>query len=464
MVSTRRTSQLREISHDAGDLQTIKSRELKYGETDGDGGDAPSVPERVSGGLHTVSDYDPWTKFLFVPRTVTFLVAGLIALTYFSHPFDGVRGAGLYTYANTKAGIWAVVCVYVGYSAVQGTASPHLVRPHPSFWKVVHGVMVCYLLFMVFLLFQTVDDARLFLRHLYPELGVELAERAYGESCALILPNNGGINWKVIHDTVFDEFVIAHTLGWWGKALILRNHAMLWTVSITFELMELTFQHLLPNFNECWWDSWILDVLICNFIGIVSGMWTVRYFHGKEYNWTGISQQPTILAKARRGLMQFTPYSMDDFEWQIFSSPKRCLQCFFPAAIILLFEVNHFFLKYELWVPPINPLNTIRLSILFLMAIPGIREYYEFIESDSLDIFRKLGPFAWTGVAIAFVEMLVIIKFGHGMFPQKWPTRVIVGWSSAGVVFALLFGFWSYHFYVGQHRLRTRRLNNKKTI
>jgi Phosphatidyl serine synthase len=53
----------------------------------------------------------------------------------------------------------------------------------------------------------------------------------------------------------------------WGKALILRNTTMLWGLSIAFELMELTFQHMLPNFNECWWDSWILDVAVCNFIG-----------------------------------------------------------------------------------------------------------------------------------------------------------------------------------------------------
>ena len=30
-------------------------------------------------------------------------------------------------------------------------------------------------------------------------------------------------------------------------------------------------QHLLPNFNECWWDRWLLDVLICNNLGIVAG-------------------------------------------------------------------------------------------------------------------------------------------------------------------------------------------------
>jgi hypothetical protein len=31
--------------------------------------------------------------------------------------------------------------------------------------------------------------------------------------------------------------------------------------------LQLTFRHMLPNFNECWWDSIILDILICNWFG-----------------------------------------------------------------------------------------------------------------------------------------------------------------------------------------------------
>lgn len=50
-----------------------------------------------------------------------------------------------------------------GYSFVHGPAT-HMVRPHPAFWRLVHGVMVCYLLFIVYLLFQNVDDARQFLK------------------------------------------------------------------------------------------------------------------------------------------------------------------------------------------------------------------------------------------------------------------------------------------------------------
>ena len=104
---------------------------------------------------------------------------------------------------------------------------------------------------------------------------MHLPERAYGSDCRLTIPGKG-INWEVIKGTLFDEFVVAHTLGWWGKALILRNYLLLWILSVGFELCELTFQHMLPNFNECWWDSWILDVAVCNFGGLLAGMATVR--------------------------------------------------------------------------------------------------------------------------------------------------------------------------------------------
>lgn len=88
---------------------------------------------------------------------------------------------------------------------------------------------------------------------------------------------------QILKDTLVDEFVPAHILGWWGKTLMLRDPSMLWVISIGFELMEVTFRHWLPNFNECWWDSWILDFLICNNLGIWLGMF------GREG--AGISQK-----------------------------------------------------------------------------------------------------------------------------------------------------------------------------
>lgn len=48
--------------------------------------------------------------------------------------------------------------------------------------------------------------------------------------------------------------MIAHLLGWFGKAILLRDFYLCWFLSIMFEVLELSLQHLLPNFAECWWD------------------------------------------------------------------------------------------------------------------------------------------------------------------------------------------------------------------
>ena len=39
-----------------------------------------------------------------------------------------------------------------------------MVRPHPGFWRIIHGIVTLYLLVLVFVLFQNVDDARSYLK------------------------------------------------------------------------------------------------------------------------------------------------------------------------------------------------------------------------------------------------------------------------------------------------------------
>jgi len=85
---------------------------------------------------------------------------------------------------------------------------------------------------------------------------------------------------------------------------------------------------------------------------------------------------------------------------------------------ILAVEVLAFFIKYILWIPPRNPLNTYRLLIWFgkvpgrikgnsrrssaAMGLPAVREYFEFLEGRPIgdSTFVKLGPFAWLGAAV----------------------------------------------------------------
>jgi hypothetical protein len=84
--------------------------------------------------------------------------------------------------------------------------------------------------------------------------------------------------------------------------------------------------------------------------------------------------------------------------------------------------------------------------------ISPAQEYYEFIESESSDVFSKLGTFAWLAMAIAFVETLAVVKFGAGLFPQPWPRRVLLAWGSVAAVFAVVFGTWCVRFYALEPR------------
>lgn len=119
---------------------------------------------------------------------------------------------------------------------------------------------------------------------------------------------------------------------------------------------------------------------------------------------------------------------------------------------MLYLQVNAFFLKFILWVPPLNPLNTYRLLLLFALALPAVREWYVFIESDSRDVFNKLGPFAWLGSAVVLTEVLIIVKFGRRMFPEPWPPRVLYVWVAFLAISAVAMTIWSIQHYVLGHR------------
>ncbi|XP_071693264.1 CDP-diacylglycerol--serine O-phosphatidyltransferase 1-like isoform X2 [Rutidosis leptorrhynchoides] len=275
-------------------------------------------------------ELDPWTAWAYKPRTITLLFIGSCILIWASGALDPESNSSDDIVTSVKRGIWAMICVFLAYCLLQAP-STLLIRPHPAIWRLVHGMAVIYLVALTFLLFQNRDDARQFMKYLHPDLGVELPERSYGADCRIYVPDHPTNRFINVYETLFDEFVPAHLFGWWGKAIMIRNQSLLWVLSIGFELMELTFRHMLPNFNECWWDSIILDILICNWLGIKGGMLTVRYFDGKTYEWVGISRQPNILGKVKRTLGQFTPAHWDKDEWHPFLGPWSSGVQFLPT-------------------------------------------------------------------------------------------------------------------------------------
>ncbi|EGF82974.1 hypothetical protein BATDEDRAFT_84504 [Batrachochytrium dendrobatidis JAM81] len=317
---------------------------------------------------------------------------------------------------NTKRGLAAGAFAVCLVGLFQFNDGP-FIRPHPAFWKLVLAVGVCYQIALLFLLFQTKENARALFNYFDSSLGIPPPEKSYAEDCA--------ITWEIIYNQM-DVFVIAHTMGWFCKALVLRDYWLCWIVSIMFEVMEYSLEHHLPNFAECWWDHWVLDVLITNWIGTYFGMKACEYFEVKHYSWRGIGEIPTIRGKLARTMGQFTPYSWVKFEWHSTKSFRNFIAVIGILCLELQCELNAFYLKYLLWVPVSHPINLCRLLFFFFMCLPALREAYQYLTDRNCKTF---GMHAWVTSICIITELLIVIKFSEGEFTKPTPKRIIVLWT-----------------------------------
>ena len=131
----------------------------------------------------------------------------------------------------------------------------------------MEAVAVVYECFMLFILSLSPDNARQFMKFFDSSLGVELAYRDYAADCRIYIPESPD-HFKNLRDVFGDIFIVAHFLGWIWKAFIFRDWRILWFLSVWFEDLEVSVQHILPNFQECWWDKMIADVFGCNMLGM----------------------------------------------------------------------------------------------------------------------------------------------------------------------------------------------------
>jgi len=233
-----------------------------------------------------------------------------------------------------------------------------------------------------------------------------------------------------------DEFILAHLLGWFGKALVMRDYVLSLMSSVLFEFEELSLQHLLPNFKECWWDHIILDVLGCNLIGIYIGMKTCEWFQMREYDWAGkrAKKKKGVTGRFANFAKIFVPYRYDMYKWEIFKSLRHFLASLALLLCFTIIDLNAFFLKYFLWIPPPHPINAFRLIIWFLVGNPATREFYQYCFDKEC---KRLGTQAWIGFAMLFTESLLSFKYSDDMFYKPFPSDVKVAWTITFTILAL---------------------------
>ncbi|KAJ1345518.1 hypothetical protein KIN20_000072 [Parelaphostrongylus tenuis] len=204
--------------------------------------------------------------------------------------------------------ILACFCAFVLYKAFSGFSHVGpFIRPHPVLWRIIFGMSVVYMMILQFTLFQTFTDIKRVLSWLDPEgLSKEkLEEKAYGVNCSDITLER---IWSHM-----DVFAVGHFFGWALKALLIRHGIICWYISISWEITEVVFTQLLPNFKECWWDAIILDVLICNGLGIWFGLKVCNFFQMRQFHWESIKDIRSNRGRFKRAVMQFTPESWAEF-------------------------------------------------------------------------------------------------------------------------------------------------------
>ncbi|CAK9303142.1 unnamed protein product [Gordionus sp. m RMFG-2023] len=325
---------------------------------------------------------------------------------------------------NALRGFAACLATFFFFGVTQTPDGPFK-RPHPIVWRFVFCASLVYELTLIFLLFQAPADARSMLKYIDPGLGVPLPEKSYGGDCKIYDPiGNPADPFYNLKDKL-DEFVPTHFIGWWFKTLIIRDWWLCTVMSVMFELLEYSLAHQLPNFHECWWDHWILDVLICNGAGIYMGMQTLRYLSMKPYHWRGMWSIPTYGGKLKRAAAQFSPYSWIRFDWRPTANLTRWIATLAIICIFQMAELNTFYLKYVLWLKPTHYLNPARLMFFLLAGAVATREAFQYLDDPKC---KKMGAQAWLVGAIIFTEFLVVYKFDPNLVTKPLPDQIMMVW------------------------------------
>ncbi|XP_072042246.1 phosphatidylserine synthase 1-like [Amphiura filiformis] len=353
-------------------------------------------------------------EFFYKPHTITLLLIAIVTTFYFAftntHEDNSVQ--------NIFNGLKCLAFFFLILSLLAFPNGP-FTRPHPALWRIIFGCSVMYLLLLVFVLFQSYTDVRRMMEAAFPDLQqnkYSVLDRQYAVNCS-------DVSFYRLWQAA-DWFAFSHFAGWILKAGLMRHYGICWTISIMWELTEVAFIHLLPNFSECWWDSLIMDVLLCNGLGIWVGMKICKKLEITEFHWDSIKNIRTTSGKIRRAVLQFTPASWTHVRWlDPSSSYMRVIAVYILIVFTQIAELNTFFIKHIFLFSPDHPLGVIRICLIVSMSAPTLRQYYTYVTDPRC---KRVGTQLWVFTAVTLIEFLICVKFGVDVFSQLIMRNVII--------------------------------------
>jgi len=227
--------------------------------------------------------------------------------------------------------------IFLIYIGILVLPKPSIYRPHPLFWRTIQSLAFTYLINIIFLLFFSYENIKYILTEVIdPNLKNTNLDRDYALDCRIYTPENPNSNFANILPC-FDVYITCHFFGWLVKSGIFRNQVFGWFLGIGFELLELTFKNWLPNFNECWWDSLLLDLFGMNLLGMIVGNWIINTFEITKYHWfmepDNEMEKMTNIQKLKYFFTARKVYK-ESGKWHILSSARNFLHVIWFMAFI----------------------------------------------------------------------------------------------------------------------------------
>ena len=128
---------------------------------------------------------------------------------------------------------------------------------------------------------------RYLLGHLDSQLNQEVTKghHTYDDNCEFT-PENVWAN--------FDHYYLVHLGNWFLSSFVIRDFYILHFKQVLDEVIELSWQHILPHFRECWWDHLLMDITLSNIPAITFGLYIINKTGLIKYDYFGKEGRDSI--------------------------------------------------------------------------------------------------------------------------------------------------------------------------
>ena len=247
---------------------------------------------------------------------------------------------------------------------------------------------------------------------------IERGMHTYDDECELTLEHL----WNDM-----DHYYLVHRLDYFVLSFLLRDAYILHFWQLFYEVIELSAQHRLPHFAECWWDHLLTDVLLSNTPAITLGLFALDYCGIRRFDWLGRNGKNSV------------------WEWEIFHCHRRLANNILQLVFFSLHFLSSFFLMNAFLVPPTHPTVACRMLLWAGLGGLGFREAYMDIETWNTPGRRTNqieGRYRWLAIAMITTELLIAYKYREGtghITDTPTPWYIFYPWTLSALALAIGF-------------------------